>query len=105
MSKDWRVFAQHILKCIERIWDYKGRVEAGKADADMASDAIRRLLETICEAASDKLPDTIKERHPEMEGDQGNARSARPCLSGNRSRRDRGHDRSRSRAAVSGYEI
>ncbi len=67
MTKDWRVFAEHILEGIERIWEYRARVEAGRADADMASDAILRLLETIAEAASDKLPDTIKERHADID--------------------------------------
>ncbi len=63
MRKDWRDFAEHILEGIERIWDYRARVEAGKADADMAFDATLRLLETVCEAASDKLPESIKQQY------------------------------------------
>ena len=63
MTKDWRVFADHVLEGIERIRDFRQRAEAGKADPEMAFLAILRLLETVCEAASDKLPDEIKDRY------------------------------------------
>jgi uncharacterized protein with HEPN domain len=66
MTKEWRLFAEHILEGIERIRDYRSRVDAGHADQDMAADAIYRLLETICEAASEKLPEVVKEQHSEI---------------------------------------
>lgn len=67
MRKDWRDFAEHILEGIERIWDYQARVGTGRADADMAFDATLRLLETVCEAASDKLPESIKQNYPNVD--------------------------------------
>ncbi|MBA3518443.1 MAG: DUF86 domain-containing protein [Rhizobiales bacterium] len=67
MRKDWRDFAWHIVEGIERIWDYRARVKAGRADADMAFDATLRLLETVCEAASDKLPKLVKQRYPTID--------------------------------------
>lgn len=66
MSKDWRIYAAHILEGIEVIRDYRARVSARTADEDMAAHAIQRVLETICEAAIDKLPEVVKERHPDI---------------------------------------
>lgn len=67
MTKDWRIYAEHIVAAIERVWDYRSRLKAGRADADIATDAILRLMETICEAASEKLPDAVKDRHSDIE--------------------------------------
>ena len=67
MTKDWRDFAEHVLEGIERIRDFRQRAEEGKADPEMAFLAILQLLETVCEAASDKLPDEIKDRHFEVD--------------------------------------
>ena len=66
MTKDWRIYAVHILEAIEVIRDYRARVEAGRADEDMAAHAIQRVLETICEAATDKLPAAVKQRYPNI---------------------------------------
>lgn len=67
MSKDWKIYAQHILDAIERIWDYQIRLEEGRAEEDIATDAILRNLETMSEAVADKLPDTVKSNHPQIE--------------------------------------
>lgn len=66
MKSDWRAYAEHILAGIELVWDFHARIESGAAPQDMGFHAINRILETICEAASDKLPRNIKERYPEI---------------------------------------
>ena len=63
MSKDWRVYAIHIMDAIDQINDYKSEFESGHAREDMAYDALLRNLETLSEAAHDKLPDTIRSKH------------------------------------------
>lgn len=66
MTLDWRVYAIHIMDAIDTINDYKSEVDGGQAREDMAYDAIYRNLETLCEAAIDKIPDAIKSKHDEI---------------------------------------
>lgn len=66
MTKDWRVYAIHIMDAIDTINDYKSEVDSGQTREDMAYDAIYRKLETLCEAAIDKIPDVIKSKHDDI---------------------------------------
>ena len=67
MTKDWAVYAIHILESIDRIRRYYKDLKEGDVDAEMAYDAIVRNLETMSEAASDKLPDGIKAKYAEID--------------------------------------
>lgn len=67
MSTERRGFADHLLTVLEGIADDPARVEAGRAGRDMAIPAILRLLETVCEAASDTLPESIKRQYPTVD--------------------------------------
>ena len=69
MRKDPTVYIIHILESIERIREYYSRLKDGSADQDMAYDAIIRNLETMAEAATDKLPDSIKAKYPAINWD------------------------------------
>lgn len=67
MTKDWRDYAEHILASIDRVRDYRERARLREAPSDMAYDAIVRVLETVSDAAAYKLPEAVKERHPEID--------------------------------------
>ena len=67
MNKDWHIYAEHILEAIERIWDYRSRLDNGTTEEDIATDAILRNLETMSEAVADKLPDVVKANHPHID--------------------------------------
>lgn len=67
MTKDWRDYAEHILASIDRVRNYRERARTREAQSDMAYDAILRVLGTVSDAAAYKLPEAVKERHPEID--------------------------------------
>lgn len=61
MPRDYRLYLDDILQCIEKITDYVAGMDAEKFSADSKTvDAVVRNLEIIGEAAR-SLPDDVKD--------------------------------------------
>ena len=66
MSKEAKVFVQHILESISVVKEYvKGVMKQEFLSSTQLQDAVIRRLEIIGEAVKN-LPKEIKERHPEV---------------------------------------
>lgn len=66
MKKDARVFAEHILECIELIEDYlDGKTKNDFLGSVQLQDAVIRRIEIIGEAAKN-VPSDMKLRYPDI---------------------------------------
>lgn len=63
MSKDWRVYAQHVLAAIEKIRRIEQRGDLTRDE--VLYDASLRNLHTLSEATQ-RLPDELKNAYPEI---------------------------------------
>ncbi len=63
MSKDWRVYAQHVLAAIEKIRRIEQRGDLTRDE--VLYDATLRNLQTLSEATQ-RLPDELKNAYPEI---------------------------------------
>ena len=67
MPRDYRLYLDDILECIEKIGNYVTEMDADKFSADPKTvDAVVRNLEIIGEAAR-SLPDDVKDNNSEIE--------------------------------------
>ncbi len=63
MSKDWQVYAQHVLAAIEKIRRIEQRGDLTRDD--VLYDATLRNLQTLSEATQ-RLPDELKSAYPQI---------------------------------------
>ena len=63
MSRDWRLYAEHIVETVEKIRRVEERGDIRKDEALYA--ASLRFLQTLSEATQ-RLPQELKERHPKI---------------------------------------
>lgn len=67
MKKDYRVFLEHILECIELIEKYaKGKTKEDFLESTELQDSIIRRIEIIGEAVKN-IPELARKEHPEIE--------------------------------------
>ena len=64
MSKDWRLYAEHIVETVEKIRRVEERGDIRQDEALYA--ASLRFLQTLSEATQ-KLPEELKKRHAEID--------------------------------------
>lgn len=63
-NKDYSVYVDHRLDCIDRINEY-APAESGFRESILIQDAVLRNLQVLAES-SQRLPDSLKERYPEV---------------------------------------
>ncbi|MBB3192186.1 HepT-like ribonuclease domain-containing protein [Halomonas cerina] len=63
MSKNWRLYAQHILDVIDKVERIRQRGDI--TEDDILYDAALRNLQTLSEATQ-RLPDSKKSRYPDI---------------------------------------
>lgn len=63
MSKEWQLYAQHVLDVIEKLERIRQRGDI--TDDDILYDAALRNLQTLSEATQ-RLPDSKKSRYPDI---------------------------------------
>ena len=67
MPRDYRVYLEDILQCIEKVRDYtEGLTREGLLSDSKTLDAVVRNLEVIGEAVK-SLPEGVRAEHPEAE--------------------------------------
>ena len=66
MSKSAKLYAIHIIECIEKINQYTGGEKEKFLSDAMVYDAVVRNLQTLAESAGRIYP-KVKEQHPEIE--------------------------------------
>ncbi len=64
MTKDWKLYAHHILDCISKVKDIHHRGDIG--NDFVLYDAVLRNLQTLSEATR-HLPETQKNLYPDVE--------------------------------------
>ncbi len=66
MKRDYRMYLQDILECIERIEEYVGDMSYKDfVDDQKTMDAVVRNIEIIGEATK-HVPDTVRDKYPDL---------------------------------------